>query len=185
MRGVLTCYVSLDAWLQVSWLDCSCAVLFLRLKIAVWQREFGSVLKVLDLSFIVCFSIVHPPGHFFSHQPSFWYLPGGSCGKGAAEWDHPLRWALHQNLRHQQGSDVVYIQHIYMPALWLTVCPLPCFHRRPRRSSKVLNRPAIAWASTGCLSPGLPSKTANVWRTDVVCAVCWILMLSDLIQAGV
>ncbi|MEQ2211344.1 Dedicator of cytokinesis protein 11 [Xenoophorus captivus] len=63
----------------------------------------------------------------------------------------------------------------------------PCFHRRLRRCSKVLNRPANAWATTGCLSPGRPSKIlslGNVLRfVTRLCRVCWTLMLSDLIQA--
>lgn len=57
-------------------------------------------------------------GDLLSHQPTCRYLSGGPRGESVAERHRPLRRAVHQDLRHQQGA----------PALRLSVLPFPCPH---------------------------------------------------------
>lgn len=59
--------------------------------------------KTDQCHFPALISLIFPPGHLFSHQPSCRYLPGRPRGEGVTEWHHPLCRAIHQGIRHQQG----------------------------------------------------------------------------------
>lgn len=127
------------------------------LKMAGEKKEDS---RRLRLPLILLFS--PPSGYFLSHQPPRGHLPGSAGREGAPERHHALRRAIHQNLRREQGSPLLFFRCCFQstrPRRSKTQ-DSSCFacRRQPRRFSKRPNRRASAWVSTGCPSPGRPSK---------------------------
>ena len=128
------------------------------------------------------------PGDLLRHQPSCRHLPGGPRGEGAAERHHPLCRALHQDVGRQQGGpslpfvSLTYASSLSPPLSSQIDCifsVLPFLRRLLRRCSKLPSRRASAWASTGCHSPGLPSKTGINITQEYICldSSVWIHLL--------